>query len=144
MRTKPTAQQRPKPFHGMHMHFTKPVAIIIAGELAPAMVDALMVVSPRTQAGINAVLIRVNQCPWINGVFDEGLDRLLLHIRQEIDHHLTTTLNHPKDGWSFLLQGTASLFAFQSASATFSLLALDHLWLALMTSNHLGFVALHL
>src|SRR5215472_11400910 len=83
------------------MDFTQPVAIVIAGELAPSMVDALMAVSPRTQAGINVVLIRVHQCPWSNGVFDEGLDRLLLHVRQEIDDHLTATLNHPKDGWSF-------------------------------------------
>jgi hypothetical protein len=126
------------------MHFTKPVAIFISGELAPSMVDTLMVVSPRTQAGINVVLIRVHQCPWIHGVFDEWLDRLLLHVRQEIDYPLTATLNHPKDGWSFLLQGTASPFAFQSASTTFSLLALDHLWLTLMAGNHIGFIALDL
>src|SRR5713101_2976182 len=62
MRTKPTPQQRPKALHRIHMHFTKPVAIFISGVLAPPMVDALMVVSPSTQAGINAVLIRINHC----------------------------------------------------------------------------------
>jgi hypothetical protein len=57
---------------------------------------------------------------------------------------LTATLNHPKDGWSFLLQGTASPLAFQAASTPFAFLTLDHLWLTLMAGNHIGFVALHL
>src|SRR6266568_7279397 len=144
MRTKPTAQQRPKPFHGMHMHCTKPVTIFIAGELAPSMVDALMVVSPSTQAGINAVLIRVNQCPWINGVFDKRLDRLLLHIGQQIDHHLTPTLDHPKDRRCFLLQRATARFAFASASTAFAPLALDYFRLPFMAGDYIRFVALHL
>src|SRR5262249_19234071 len=103
MRTQPTAQQGPEAFHGIHMHFTHAVPIVIAGELASPMVDALMVVSPRIQADINTVRICVHPFPWINGVCDERLDGLLLHIGQQLDHHLTATLNHPKDGWSCLL-----------------------------------------
>ncbi len=53
MGTQPTAQQRPKPFHGIHTDFTKPVAIFIAGAFAPSMVDALMVVAPRLKTGIS-------------------------------------------------------------------------------------------
>src|SRR5215813_7253743 len=108
------------------------------------MVDALMVVSPRTQAGINTVLICVNPCPWINGVFDERLDGLLLHVREQLDHDLTATLHHPKDRGSFLLQGATATFALQSASTTFAALVLHHRWLSLMASNHIGFVTLHL
>jgi hypothetical protein len=85
------------------MHFTKAVAIFIAGVLALPMVDALMVVSPSPQASIHAVCIRVHQCSWIHGVFDERLERLVLHMGQKTDPHLTTTLHHPNDGWSFLL-----------------------------------------
>jgi hypothetical protein len=65
MRTKPTPQQRPEALHRIHMHFTKPVAIVISGEFTPPMVDALMVVAPRTQASINAVFIRRSY--WIPG-----------------------------------------------------------------------------
>jgi hypothetical protein len=43
------------------MHFTQAVAIFIAGVLAPAVVDALMLISPRLQTGINAVLVGINQ-----------------------------------------------------------------------------------
>src|SRR2546428_12786685 len=79
MRTQPTAQERPEPFHRIHMHFTKAVAIFIAGKLTPSMVDMLMTVAPGLQTSINAVLICVNQCTCINGVFDQRLDGLLLH-----------------------------------------------------------------
>src|SRR6266853_2786210 len=126
------------------MDFTQAIPIFIAGELASPMVDTLMAISPATQAGINAVLVRIHTCPWNDGVFDQGLDGLLLHMRYEIDHHLTATLHHPKDGRSFLLQGASTRFAFESASTPFSLLTLDHLWLPFMAGNHIGFVALHL
>jgi hypothetical protein len=48
MGAKPTPQERPKPFHGMHMDFTKAVAIFISGVLSSSMVHMLMVVSPDT------------------------------------------------------------------------------------------------
>src|SRR5215510_1184297 len=132
MRSKPTPKERPAAFHGVHVHFAKAVPVFISGKLASPMVDTLMAISPATQAGINAVLIRINKCTWNDGVFDQGLDGLLLHIRYEIYHHLTAALNHPKDGRSFLFQGSSSTFAFDSASTSFSLLALDHLWLSFM------------
>src|SRR5262252_5348320 len=144
MRTKPAAQQRPEPFHRMHMDFTQAVAIVISCELTPSMVDMLMTVAPGLQTGINAVLISIHQCAWINRVFDQRLDGLLLHVREQIDHDLTATLHHPKDWGSFLLHRAASTFTFASASTTFATLLLHHLWLSLMASNHIGFVTLHL
>src|ERR687887_82202 len=66
MRTQPAAQQRPEPFHRIHMDFTQAVAIVIACELTPSMVDMLMTVAPGLQTGINAVFIRINKCTWIN------------------------------------------------------------------------------
>jgi hypothetical protein len=68
----------------------------------------------------------------------------LLHIRQEIDHHLTTALHHPTDGRSFFLYGTTATCALESAATTLSALALDHLGLSFMASNHIGFIALSL
>ena len=142
-RTKPTPQQRPEAFHRIDLHFTKAVAIFIAGVLAPPMVDALMAVSPSTQARINAVFIRVNHCPWITGVFDERLERLLLHLGPKTEHHLTTTLNHPKDGWSFLRSRTTATLTFASASTSFPALFLHHLRLACRAGNPIGVVQFH-
>src|SRR5215510_11743454 len=103
MRTKPAPQERPKPFHGIHMDFTQAVAIFISSELALSMVDTLMIISPDRQTGIDAILVCIHTCTWTDGVSDQGLDRLLLHIGHQIDNHLTTPLHHAKDGWSFLL-----------------------------------------
>src|SRR5918992_5249731 len=101
MRTKPTPQERPEALHGIHMHFTQAIAIFISGVLAPSMVHALMAIPPHRQAGINAVLVRINKCARSNGLFDERLDGLLLYIGKHIDHHLTATRHHPEDGRSF-------------------------------------------
>src|SRR4029450_1183654 len=114
------------------MDFAKAVAIFIASELAPSMVDTLMVISAGLQTGINAVLICIHPRTRDDRVFDEGFDGLLLHISQQMDHHLTTALHHPKDRGSFLRQGASTRFAFASASTTWSALALDHLWLSFM------------
>src|SRR5215510_16439540 len=57
MRTQPTAEEGPEPFHGIHMHFTNAIAIFISSELTPSMVDMLMIVPPGLQTGINTVLI---------------------------------------------------------------------------------------
>src|SRR5215510_14079581 len=144
MRAQPTPQERPEPFHRIHMHFTKAVAIFIPGVLAPSMVDTLMLVSPGRQAGINAVLIRTHTCPRHDRVFDEGLDCLLLHIGQQIDHHLTTPLHHAKDGWPLFLQCASAPLSLESASTSFASLGLHYLRLSFMAGNHIGFVALHL
>src|SRR5215510_3038130 len=144
MRPQPAPQQRPEPFHGIHMDFTKAVAIFIASELSSSRIDTLMVVSPEPQAGINAVFIRVHTRIGNDGVCDDGLDRLLLHIGQQIDHYLTTPLHHPQDRWLLFCQGATTTFAFESASTSFSSLIFHYLRLAFMAGNHIGFVALHL
>src|SRR5215813_8378410 len=126
------------------MHFTNAVAIVIAGELTPSMVDMLMTVAPGLHTGINAVLIRIHTCAWINGVFDQRLDGLLLHVREQIDHDLTATLDHAKNRWSFLLHRASAGCAFTSTATAFSSLALHDLGLSLMARHHIGFIALDL
>ena len=109
------------------MDFTHAVTIVITGEFASSMVHTLMAVSPALQTRINAVLIRLHQCTGHDGVFDEGLDGLLLHIGQQLAHDLTTALYHPKNGWPLFLQGPAASFAFEPTSTSLSALALHHL-----------------
>src|SRR6516162_3024217 len=144
MRPKPAPQERPEPFHSIHMHFTKTISIFISGILSSSMVHALMVVSPGLQASINAVLVRVNPCPWNHGVFDAGLNRLLRHIGHEIDHDLTAPLHHPKDWWPLFCQSTPPPFALESAATAFASLVLHDLRLAFMAGNDVRCIALHL
>src|SRR5262252_1441615 len=126
------------------MHFTQAVAIFISCEITPSMVHMLVTVAPGLQTGIDAVLISIHQCAWINRVFDQWLDGLLLHVREQIDDDLTATLNHPKDRGSFLLHRAASTFPFASASTTCATLLLHYCWLSLMARHHIGFITLHL
>jgi len=126
------------------MDFTKAVSIFIASELSSSMIDTLMVVSPGPQAGINAVFICVHKRSWNDGVCDEGLERLLLHIGHQLEHYLTTPLNHLQDREPLFCQGATTTFAFASASTSFSSLIFHYLRLAFMAGNHIGFVALHL
>src|SRR2546426_6666258 len=144
MGAKPTPQQRPEALHRIHMDFTKAVSIFIAGVLALSMVHTLMLVSPCTQASINAVLIRINKRTRGNGLFDEWLNGLLLHISKHVDDHLTAPLNHAKDRWLLFLQCASAIFAFESASTSCASFGLHHLRLAFMAGHHIGFVALHL
>src|SRR5712664_1777741 len=58
--------------------------------------------------------------------------------------HLSTTLNHAKDRRLFFLHRTSTGLAFAAAPTAFSLFALHHLRLSLMTGHHIGFIALHL
>src|SRR5215468_8605926 len=143
MRAQPTPQERPKAFHGVYVHFAQAVPIFIACKLASPMVDTLMVVAPGLQTGINAVLVRIYTCACNDGVFDERLNGLLLHIRQQIDDHLPTALHHPKNGWPLFLQGPTATVALEPTATSLSALAPHHLRLAFMTRNHIGFVALH-
>jgi hypothetical protein len=46
MRAQPTPQERSEAFHGMHMDFTKTVAIFVSSAFASSVVDTLMVVAP--------------------------------------------------------------------------------------------------
>src|SRR5712691_11699687 len=104
------------------------------------MVHTLMTVAPGLQTGINAVLVRLHKGAWNNGVFHEGLDGLLLHIGQQIDHHFTTALHHPKDRWLFLLSCAPTRFTFASTATAFSPLVLHHLRMAFMAGNHISFI----
>src|SRR5262245_46758291 len=108
------------------MDFTPAIAIFISSALTLTMVNMFMIVSPRPQASIHAGLVRIHPCACNDGLFDDGLDGLLLHIRQEIDDHLPTALYHAKDRWPFLLQYASTTFAFESASTSCAPLGLHH------------------
>ena len=75
---------------------------------------------------------------------DEWLDRLLLHIGYQLDHHLSAPLNHPKDRWSLFLPCASATFAFASVSTSFPSRVLHDLRLPFMAGNYIRFVALHL
>src|SRR5687767_9557955 len=56
------------------MNFVKAIAILISSILAFRVVDGFMVIAPLGQAGVDGVLIGVNQAARLNGLLNERLD----------------------------------------------------------------------
>lgn len=94
MRAQPGTQKRPKTFHRVDMHFMKAIAIIIASVFACRVIDRLVTEAPFFQPRLDIVFIGENQTTHLNSLFENRLDRFLLHIRQHVEDHLATALDH--------------------------------------------------
>ncbi len=92
MRAQPGAQQQPEAFHRVDVHLAKAVPILVAGILAAPMADGLVPVAPGWQAGVDAILVRVDKGARGDRGGDDWLDRPLLHVGQHVQHDLATGL----------------------------------------------------
>jgi hypothetical protein len=101
MLAQPRAQQGPKAFHRMHVHFMKALTVVILPLFATAVTDACM----RIALLFQAALIRVNTAPRRNRRLEQWLDRLLLDVVQPLHDHRATTLDHPEDQGDFSMRG---------------------------------------
>jgi len=106
-----------KPFHGVDVDLAKAGAVFVAGVFAAPMADRLVLVAPSRQAGVNAVLVGVDESALGHGRLDDRLDRGLLHVGQHVQDHLAAALDQAKDRWFVLRQRTASRRACQLAAA---------------------------
>ena len=116
MGAQPGAQQRPEPFHGVDVDLAEPVAIVIAGIFAGAVADSFVAIPPGVEAGIDIVLIGVDQRAAADRPFDDRPDRDLLDVGQHAEHDFTTALDHSEDRRLLLLQGAP--LAFQPSPAS--------------------------
>src|SRR5215212_12199893 len=99
------------------MDLAEAVAILVAGILAAAVADRLVPVAPGRQTCVDVVLIGVDTGALGHGGLDNRLDRLLLHVGQHAQHHLTAALDQAQDWRLVLRQRAASRRAFQPAPA---------------------------
>jgi len=116
VRAQPGAQQRPKPFHGVDVHLAEAVPVLVAGILAASMADRLVPVAPGWQAGVDAILVRVDEGARGDGGGDDRLDCGLLHVGQHAHHHLAAALDQAEDGRLVLRQRAATRRACQPAT----------------------------
>src|SRR4051795_10199478 len=78
VRSQPGAQQRPDPLHGVDVDLAEPVAVVIPRVLAPGVAHRLVAVAPLVQAGVDVVLVGVDEgVPGDRGP-DDRLHRLFL------------------------------------------------------------------
>ena len=101
MRSQPRAEQGPKTFHGIDMHFMKSILILISSIFAFAMANHLMRIAPFFQSSINVIFVGINERVRGNGLFDNRFNRFLLDVLQHLNRHLTLPLNHAQDGRFF-------------------------------------------
>jgi len=103
VRAKPGAQQRPEAFDRIDVNLAKAVAVLVTGVLAAPMADRLVPVAPGWQAGVDGILVRVDEGARGNGGDDDRLDRPLLHVGQHVQRHLAAALDQAEDGRLVLL-----------------------------------------
>src|SRR5919205_127362 len=92
VRPQPGAQQRPEAFERVDVHISEPVAVLVACILTPGMADHFVLIAPGWQAGVDTILVGVDERAFGNGGLDDRLDRGLLHVGQHVQDHLATAL----------------------------------------------------
>ena len=118
VRAEPGAQQRPEPLHGVDVDLAEAVAILVAGVLAASVADRLVLIAPGRQAGVDVVLVGVDEGALGDGGLDDRLDRRLLHVGQHAQDHLPAALDQAEDGRLVLRQRAAARRARQPAAAS--------------------------
>src|SRR3954469_12027350 len=61
VRPQPGAQQGPEAFDGVDVHLAEAVAVLVAGVFAAPVADALVLVAPDGQAGVDAILVGMDE-----------------------------------------------------------------------------------
>src|SRR3954468_9552748 len=116
VRAEPGAQQGPEPLDGVDVHLAEAVAILVAGILTPGMADRLVLIAPVLQAGVDAILVGVDEGALSDGARDDRLDRPLLHVGQPAQDHLTTALDQAENRGLVLFQRAPTRYAPQLAA----------------------------
>src|SRR4051794_24635703 len=97
VRPQPGAQQGPEAFDGVDVHLAEAVAVLVAGVFTLSVADALVLVAPDGQAGVDAILVGMDERALGYRGLDDRLDRGLLHVGQQVQDHLTSALDQAKD-----------------------------------------------
>src|SRR3954464_15725063 len=82
------------------------------------MADCLMLIAPVLQAGVDAILVGVDEGALSDGARDDRLDRSLLAVGQHAQAHWPPPLDRAEDGWLVLLRRAPTRRAGQPATAS--------------------------
>src|SRR5215207_2366722 len=116
VRAEPGAQERPEPLDGVDVHLAKAIPVLIAGIFAAPVADRFVLIAPGGQAGVDAILVGMDEGALGYRGRDDRLDRRLLHVGHHVQDHRTPALDQAEDGWLVLLQRAAARRAGQPAS----------------------------
>src|SRR4051812_1949249 len=97
VRAQPGAQQRPEALDGVDVDFAETITVLVARKLAAGVANCLVPVAPGRKAGVDVVLVGMNESAWCDGILDNRPDRGLLHVGQHLQHDLSPPLDQPED-----------------------------------------------
>jgi len=123
------------------MHFMKAVSIVITGIFPRCVIDRIVTKAPLFQTRVDVVLISENQTSQLNGLFENGLDRFLLHIDQHVEDHLATALDHAQNRRFLSLQGPAPALTFEPSAASGPTQFRHDFRMAFVSSHNVNFIA---
>src|SRR3954454_24518893 len=118
VRTEPGAQQGPEPLDGVDVHLAKAIPVLVAGVFAAPVGDRFVLIAPGGQAGVDAILVGMDEGALCNRGLDDRLDRRLLHVGHHVQDHRTSALDQAENGWLVLLQRAPARRAAQLATAS--------------------------
>src|SRR5260370_12339192 len=72
MGSEPRAKQGPKALHGVDMHLTKTIPVLVPGEFPRRMTHGVMGVAPFGQTPVDVIFIGVDYISFHNRSFDQG------------------------------------------------------------------------
>src|SRR3954462_12464084 len=117
VRAEPGAQQGPEPLDRVDVHLAEPVAILVAGVFAAPVADRFVLIPPGRQAGVDAILVGMDERAFCNRGRDDRLDRRLLQRGPPGQDYLTSALDQAENGWLVLLPRAPARRAGQPATA---------------------------
>src|SRR3954465_339007 len=74
-RAEPRAQQRPETLDRVDVHLAEPVPVLVAGVFAAPVADRFVLIPPGRQAGVDAILVGMDERAFGNRGRDDRLDR---------------------------------------------------------------------
>src|SRR5687767_2259124 len=98
------------------MDLAEAVAVLVAGVFTAGVAHGLVPVAPGFQAGVDVVLVRVDERPLGDRGLDHRPDRRLLHVGQHAHDHLTASLDQAEDRRLVLFQRAAAPRSRQPAA----------------------------
>src|SRR4051812_31995345 len=98
MRAEPRAQQGPEPLDRVDVHLAKAIPVLVAGVLAAPVTNRFVLIPPGLQAGVDAILVGMDERAFGNRGRDDRLDRRLLHVGQHVQDYLTSALDQAEMG----------------------------------------------
>src|SRR5215210_6487286 len=118
VRAQPGAQQGPETLDGVDVHLAEAIPVLIAGVFAAPVANRLVLIAPGGQAGVDAILVGMDERALGNCGLDDRLDRGLLHVGQHVQDHLATSLDQAEDGRLVLLRRASARRACQPTTAS--------------------------